>query len=347
MFMRMTRLRLRTDIERAVVKGFAFPLGIEPGELDPPTQGYTITYTPGEDEEPDTYVFHVVVSHEKLRPLLRQAFKLLPGQVFAIVEIGSRDAYRSVDVYLGEEPITLDHFLQTWRDYEPLLLEDGSIAAGANSEDPFVEVFIDHWKGFYVHVPLELRDQVEKMLHTAGLDEVPQTWQSGLEEESAAATTQLRPVLAPESGFPPDIDELLMQLRHEWRLELNIDPETNIDEGGRELGLTLWHAIVTVDEVEGERERRADVSIWATAGSLSEMQQVIDGILDEHSEWMFVEVFAIDRVAYDERPDELADLPARRREPAVHLVTVEPWQEDGEGDENGGGAGGAEAPDRE
>jgi hypothetical protein len=292
-------------------------------------------------------VFHVVVSHEKLRPLLRQAFKLLPGQVYAIVEIGSRDAYRSVDVYLGEEPVTLDHFLQTWREYEPLLLEDGSIAAGANSEDPFVEVFIDHWKGFYVHVPLELRERVETLLHAAGLEEVPQTWQSDSDEESAAATTQLRPVLAPDSGFPPDIDELLMQLRHEWRLELNIDPETNVDEGGRELGLTLWHAIVTVDEMSGERERRADVSIWATASSLSEMQQIIDGVLDEHSEWMFVEVFAIDRVAHDERPDELADLPARRREPAVHLVTVEPWLEDSESDEGGDRAGGAEVPERE
>ena len=30
-------------------------------------QGYTIAYTPGEEDEPDTYAFHVVVSHERVR----------------------------------------------------------------------------------------------------------------------------------------------------------------------------------------------------------------------------------------------------------------------------------------
>jgi hypothetical protein len=30
-------------------------------------------------------------------------------------------------------------------------------------------------------------------------------------------------------------------------------------------------------------------------------------------------------VAFDERPEELGDLPMRGREPAVHLLFEEPW----------------------
>jgi hypothetical protein len=38
-----------------------------------------------------------------------------------------------------------------------------------------------------------------------------------------------------------------------------------------------------------------------------------------------VEVYTIDRVAFDERPDELADLPPRREKSEVHLVSFERW----------------------
>ena len=305
------------------MKGFAFPLGIDPGGIDAPTQGYTIAYTAGQDDEPDSYVFQVVVSHEKLRPILQKAFELLPDRVYGIVEVGSRDAYRSVDVYMGEEAVGRQQFVKTWREYEPLLLEDGSIAAGANSDEPFIELFLDHWKGLHLHVPLDMREEVERLLHSFGLEEVVQTWAEP-EDASVEDSTQLRPVLA-DGEEMSDIDELLMELRRDWRLELNVDPETNVDEGGRELGQTLWHAIVVVDHAEKGAEGRADLSIWATAGSLNEMEGMIDKLLEEQEEWRFVEVFTVDRVAFDERPEELADLTPKRREAQVHLVTIEPW----------------------
>ena len=88
--------RLRSDLKRAVIDGFALPLGIDPGSdlsrFKPPVQGYTVTYTPAQDDEPDTYAFHIVVSHERLAPVLHKAFELLPDEVFGIIEIGSRDA---------------------------------------------------------------------------------------------------------------------------------------------------------------------------------------------------------------------------------------------------------------
>ena len=137
----MSDYRLREDLTRSVIDGFAFPLGIVPGEIRPPTEGYTIAYNPGQDEDPDTYTFHIVVSHERIASVLNKAFSMLPGEVFGIVEINSRDAYRAIDVYVAREAVSCDDLLGTWKSFENVLLEDAAIAAGANSEDPFIEVF--------------------------------------------------------------------------------------------------------------------------------------------------------------------------------------------------------------
>lgn len=344
----MKDFHLRTDLERVYIGDFALPLGLAPapGRLQAPEQGYTVAFVPGEDDEPDTYTFHVVVSYERLAPILHRAFELLPDEVYAIVEIGSRDAYRSTDTYISEDAISLDEFLDTWKQYQPFLLEDGSIAAGANSEEPFVEVFIDQWKGIAIHVPTDRREEVEEMLRTCNLEEVVQTWpdmeadESLLDEENEESS-QIRSVLDTRDENAPDVDELLLDLRHDWKLELNIDKDSNIDEGGRDLGSTLWHAVVIVDSTadsptaNGELDKGGYASIWATAASLGDMEQMIERALEEHPQWAFGEIYTIDRVAFDERPDELGDLHPGRREPQVHLVTIEPWTASptGEGDE--------------
>jgi hypothetical protein len=319
----MREFRLRTDIHRAVVDGFALPMGIEPNGLPAPVQGYTVAYTPGEDDDPDTYVFRVVVSHERLARILHRTFDLLPADVYCIIEVGSRDAYRAVDVYLGGETVSLDQFRETWRRYEPLLLEDASIAAGANSEEPFVEVFVDMWKSISIHVPLAMRDEVEVMLQEFDLDEVPETWpdDDGPEDD---IMPHVRPVLDLSDERLLDIDDVLLELRHELRLELNIDPESNIDDAGRSLGLTLWRATVIVEPTDSHAENAAYAAVWATAGSLIEMEQLIEHAMSEQQQWQLADIFTIDRIAYDERPDELASLSPRREKPEVHLVQFDP-----------------------
>ena len=327
----MRDFRLRSDITRAVVNGFAYALGIDPGDTPPPTQGYTLAYSPGEEDDPDTYVFHVVVSHERLRAVVSRAFELLGEQVYGIVEIGSRDAYRSVDVYVGEEAVPRNQFVTVWSEFQTLLLEDSAIAAGANSEDPFVEIFLDHYKGLYIHVPPDTRDEVETMLQSFGLDEVAQTWPDSEEDSSAGEdadwVARTRPILDLQDEYSPDVDELLLQLRHEWNLELNVDPQANVDDGGRELGPTLWHAVIVVGDTGGDPEIGGYVSVWATASSLTEMEQLIQRALEDHPQWEYVETYTIDRVAFDERPDELADLPPRRTQSQIHLVQIDPWPE--------------------
>jgi hypothetical protein len=55
------------------------------------------------------------------------------------------------------------------------------------------------------------------------------------------------------------------------------------------------------------------------------MEELIDEALDDYPQWRFETIYTIDRVAHDERPDELADLPPRRDQPAVHLVRIDEW----------------------
>ncbi len=334
----MRKFRLRSDLKRGVINGFELPLGLVASGVAPPTEGYTLDYTTGEGEEPDTYSFHVVVSHERLAAVIDRVFDLLPDEeVWGIVEIGSRDAYRSVDVFMAAEPITLGEFREGWRQYEPFLLEDGSIGAGANSEEPFVEVFVDQWKGLWIHTPLSMRDQIEEMLTDFGLIEVSQTWPEPSDGEAdASEALEMRSVLAIEDEFSPDVEELLLQLRHVWGLELNVDPNSNIDEGGRSLGSTLWHAMIVVEAIS-DPNTGAYVSIWVTAESLARAEDLIDDVVTSQSEWRFVEIYTIDRIAFDERPEELADLPPRRDKTEIHLVEYDVWSSsaDDGGDRNG------------
>lgn len=318
----MIPFSLRPDLDRAVIDGFALALGIAPGQITPPTVGYTISYTAGHDDEPDTYSFYVAVSHERVSPILESVFAMLPDKVCAIVEISSRDAYRQTDVFLSNDEISKSDFLRTWRQWQPILLEDGSIAAGANSESPFIEIFVDQWKGLSIIVPLDMRDDVEHLLVSAGLEEVEETWSIGSENPDLEKV-QIRPVLADLDGMAADIDDVLMELRHDWRMELNIDPDTNVDDAGRRLGMTLWHAVLGVHRA-GDADEVADMSIWSTAGSLIELETLIGTMLEQSGEWLLAEVYSTDRIAFDERPDELSDLAPRRNEPAIHLISIEP-----------------------
>jgi hypothetical protein len=326
----MREFRIRNDLERQRVGSFQLPLGVEPEGLPEPVQGYTLTYQAGEDDEPDSYAFHVVVSHERLKEVIDATFGLLPEEVTPVVEIGSRDAYRSMDIYVGEEPLPLDHFLRVWYEFEEIILEDVCIGAGANAEEPFIEVFVDSWKGVAIHVPIDWRERVEELLAKLNLEEVAETWPGGLDPDEPLS--KIREVLEIEDEHSPDIDELMLQLREAWDLTLNVDPESNIDEGGRELGMTLWHAIVIAEPLEGDPEAGAYVSFWATAGSLAEIEELIADWFDASSAWAFKGIYSMDRVAFDERPDELASIPHRRNKPELHLAEVDRWGEAGPGE---------------
>ena len=55
---------------------------------------------------------------------------------------------------------------------------------------------------------------------------------------------------------------------------------------------------------------------------MGEAERLVDNAI-ELSEWRLETICSFDRVAFDERPDELADLALRRDHSVVHLMQVE------------------------
>ncbi|MCH2145614.1 MAG: hypothetical protein MK082_10805 [Phycisphaerales bacterium] len=325
----MRGYRLREDLDRHDAQGFQLPLGVEAVGLPCPTQGYTLEYNAAEVEDADSYSFHVVASHEHVRTILHAALTLLPSEVFPVVEVGSRDAYRSIDVFSAGVPTAKRDFMKVWSEFEPFLLEDAQIGAGASSIEPEIEIFLDAWKGVSIHVPVRMREEVETMLVGLGLQEVVETWPSNIENE-VVNNSRVRDVLVLEDDQSPDLDELLLQMREAWSLELDVERDVNVDEGGRQLGFTLWQAIIVVEPHDEQAERGAYVTIWSTATSIQQVEELVSDALAGMPEWSFQSIYSIDRVAFDERPDELGDLPPRRAAPAVHTITIDIWGEGGE-----------------
>lgn len=333
----MRDFKLRSDLQRVVLDGYALPLGVERLDAPPPLQGYLVDFVASEGEEPDTYAFQVATSHEGLRPLLLDLFELLPGEVAPVVEIGSVDAYRSIDVYMAGEPVFIDDFMRTWNDFEPILLEEVSLGVGATAEEPFLEVFLDAWKTITIHCQTDLRDDVESILERHGLGTVSRIWLEDAFDE-IDPPYRMREILVMEDEHSPDLDELLLQLRADWGLQLDVDPSSNVDDGGRELGHTLWHAIAMADPAE-PKSGGAYISIWATARSLDEAEELVEAAVEGSGDWIMAAMYSIERVAHDERPDELAELSPRHGRTEVHSIVIDEWGEGEAPDEPGGSAG--------
>lgn len=308
----MVRCQVDDTLERVVLDGVRFPLGVYPVEAMTPRQGYAVEFEPadngdgGEWEEwPDRYVFEAVVSAERLRPLCRSLFSLLPSRVYPILDVIGHDAYREIDPYIAYDLVGLDAFLDGTQRYGEYLFEDGMCGFGAMCDDPFVYIFVDEHKIVTVRVLPHDRERAERIFRAFDLAQIAEP--AGAD----AASHEHRPVLlAPEDR--PELlcaEEVVEQLRDQWRLSLNIDPEANEDDEGRELGVTRWRCLVRVflggQDHPGYIEvllhascyRRAEeLSLEAAAGALgeragelSDIQLLAASRLSEEQERAFLE----------------------------------------------------------
>jgi hypothetical protein len=320
----MRTFTLRTDLERHRIGKFQLPLGLEPVDLPAPSEGYTVEFVEGDESAPDTFRFYAVASFEKVGALLEDLFEAMPDEVFPIVEAGSKDAFRSTDSWSAREPLPFDDFMDDWRHYRSVILEDGSMGAGAQSDEPYMEVFLDSWKGIDIQVPVGMREDIERILDRHGLAEVAVTWPPEVDDRPEPPLN-VREILVLDDEECPDLDEILFQLREAWGLELDVDPEDNLDEAGRYLGRTLWHVVAVVESADEDHPRAGYALAWITAGSLGEVQRMVESRLELQDEWRFHgQWYSADRVAYDERPDSLQSLSPRRTRSEVHEFRIEP-----------------------
>jgi hypothetical protein len=319
----MPHCQVDETLQRIEVAGFRFPLGVYPVEPMEPKTGYTSDFEPadGDDESgeweewPDRYVWDIVVSSERVPALWRQLVALFPGRLYPILDYIGHDAYREIDPYIAYELVGVERLIDGVRRAGPFLFEDGMVGFGAVSEEPFFYVFVDEHKIVTVRAETALRERVEKLLEAFGLRPVEAP--AGAD----AAAHEHRSVLL----APPDRPELLSpeevveRLRDDWRLVLNVDTETNLDDDGNDLGTTGWRCLVRVSEESRPEDRYAEV--YLSADSLREAEELSQEAARElvgptpAEGWTDVMVIAADRMT----PEQFGEAtgqpvrPARKR----------------------------------
>jgi hypothetical protein len=232
----------KKDEEEDEGEGVADPLAA--GGEDDDEEGEEAAGGEAEWEEwPDRYVFDILVPATRLETLVRSLLSLLPGRIYPILDFLGQDEWREVDPYVSYDLLGMDRFLEALRRFRGFFYEDGLVGFGAMSDEPFLYVFVDEHKVVTVRAETRLREKVEGVLGAFDLEQVEEILSAD------SATHEHRTVLESPDDRPDllSAEEIVEELRDEWRLVLNIDPESNVDEEGKDLGITGWRCIVRYD----------------------------------------------------------------------------------------------------
>ncbi len=283
----MARCTVDTTIVRHEVEGFKFPLGVYPVEEMKPKAGYTLDFEPADggdesgdwEEWPDRYVFDAVLSAERVPGLVRLLLGMMPAKVYPILDILGHDAFREIDPYVSWELVGTDRIMEAIRQVPGFFYEDGLCGFGAMSEEPFLYFFVDEHKIVTIRAESVLREKIERMMSVFGLSQTEEA--AGV--DSAAHEHRSVLVTPKDDPISMSFDEIVEQLRDDWRLVLNVDPETNVDDDGKELGRTTWwcRVRVAVGEASGESEPGEKMPALST-GEITEAAAAED---EAEGEW--------------------------------------------------------------
>ncbi len=284
--------------------GMTFPLGVYPIEPIEPVEGYAMEFEAADgaedgselEEWPDRYVFDVVISAERLPSLILQLLGLMPAHVYPILDFIGHDEYREIDPYISYDQIGIDLLLDAIRQFRGFFCEDGMVGFGAMSESPFFYMFVDEHKILTLRVEPTLKDRIERLLEAFDLELCPEP----LGVDAVAHEHRSVLILPSERPNALSAEEIVGHLRQEWRLILNVDPEQNLDEEGRELGLTAWRAVIRSGTGDDEPSRYAEILLRAS--NLAEAEEIahsgVEELVEQPSDedWMDMVVLALDRL---------------------------------------------------
>lgn len=339
----LARVVVDPAINHHEIDGFRFPLGCYPTEEMAPIAGYTVTFEAADgsdpatdfagpamgeelEEWPDRYVFDILITHDRLRPLCRAMFALLPGRFFPILDILGNDAFREIDPYIAYELVGIERFYDALRTFDAYFFEDGLAGFGAMSLEPFFYIFIDEHKIVTVRTLPEQRDRIERLLAAfdlAPVEEIKGADSAAHEHRGVLITPDERP-----DALTPD--EVIERLRDAWDLQLNIDATTNLDADGSELGITAWQCIVRcAPEDESIPDFYAELLL--TAPNLEQAEAVAEQAVAPRpgtasgpggaavaTDWEEVDVIRADRVTFEQLEEWVGkDKPYKRDEAAL------------------------------
>lgn len=269
----MPRSQIDTSLTRLTRGDFAFPLGVYPIEDLTPTQGCAVRFEASDggdegdwEEWPDRYSYDIVITASRVEPLCRALFALLPARLYPIVDLLGADAYREVDPYIAYDLVGFDRFIEQVHMHSDWFFEDGLVGFGAMAVEPFIYVFLDEHKIVTVRVETALQERVERILAAFDIEFVDNP------EGPDAAVHEHRGVLfaPPERPDLMTAEEILESLLDAWRLRLNVDHSANVDDDGRELGVTAWRCLVKQYIHDEEDYRYGEV--YLTASCLDEAE---------------------------------------------------------------------------
>lgn len=303
--------KLDSSLSRVARGKFQFPLGVYPIEDLEPKPGYTLLFESadgGEDEEweewPDRYLFDAVVSSDRLESLVWTLFSLFPGRVYPILDVLGHDDYREIDPYVSYDLIGLDRMMDNLRKYRDFFLEDGMCGFGAMTEEPFLYVFVDEHKIVTIRAQTDLKDRIERVLKAYDLE--PMEEPAGAD---SAAHEHRSVLVSPEADDSAmSFDEVVGRLRDEWRLVLNVDPDTNVDDEAKDLGVTAWRCVVRID-VDPQKDPRF-CEVYLAAESLRVAEELaLDAVEVLLGSEQIPDEDAVDVIVYDRlTPEHLLEL---------------------------------------
>jgi len=313
------------SIERQEIGGFKFPLGVYPIEPMTPKAGYLMHFEPadGDDSEgeweewPDRYLFDAVLQSGRVESFVTHLLSMLPARIYPILDVLGRDAHREIDPYISYELIGLDRVMDAVHKFRDFFFEDGLVGFGVMSEEPFFYMFVDEHKIVTIRAEPTLKDRIERLLHAFDLE--PCEDAAGAD---AAAHEHRGVLLTPDDE--PDLlsgDEIVEELKDDWKLLLNIDPDSNLDADGVDLGLTPWRCLVRCEWPE-KPAKYAEILLHA--GSLREAEErafdAAETLQDGKSEhWEDAVIVSADRILPDDFKPLVAALPARKGKAKAHL----------------------------
>jgi len=264
----MPTVQVDSSLERRTIDEFRFPLGVYPVEPLTPQPGFVADFEPadggeeaadpsvdpagaGEWEEwPDRFMYDVLISSERLPALCRALFSLLPGRVYPILDVLGNDAYREIDPFIAYDLVGIERFLDGVIHFGEWLFEDGLVGFGAMSMDPFFYIFIDEHKAVTIRVDTSLETTVKGLLRAFDLDEVPEIL--GADAVAHEHRTVIARTSDPRVGL--HADEIVERLQDSWLLQLNIDTQSNIDDDGKDLGVTPFRCVLRCHPTDSEKQ---------------------------------------------------------------------------------------------
>jgi len=315
------------SLRRVEMDGFVFPLGVYPVERIKPRAGFTVEFEAGDEaadptprepdadweQWPDRYVYDIVVPHDRLATLARQLIAIAPARIYPILDFLGHDAFREIDPYIAYDPVSLERFIDGYRRFRTFFIEDGMVGWGFMTEEPFFYVFIDEHKILTVRCEPDLRDTIDKLLEAFELQEIDEP--AGADAAAHEHRTVLvAPQDEPELLTPEEIVEHLQDL---WDLSLNIDAESNLDDGGKELGITVWRCILRVDRNE-QRTQTSYAELFLRAACLREADEIAHQAAAEllgNDGWIDAVVVSADRLTDQTAAQHLKSIPDLTRVP--------------------------------